>query len=149
MAAPRTRRFGDFRVYIDVSTTNTPDFKQPCGFTQKSLELSSTTGDTEVPDCDDPDGAVWTERDVRARSARVSGQGVMAMESYDEWRAFFLGGPRLVRVEFNDTLANGGGFWQGRAVLTTLTHAGSRGEKLTLNIDLTSDGVWAWTPAAA
>jgi hypothetical protein len=149
---PRTRRFGDFRVYIDTTPeSNTPTFEMPCGFLSKSLELSATSGETEVPDCDDPDGAVWTERDLRSRSARVSGQGVMAMESYADWRAFFLGAAsRLVRVEFNDTAANGGGYWQGRAWVTTLNHgSGNRGEKLTLNIDMTSDGEWAWTAAAA
>ncbi|MGW9822288.1 tail tube protein [Methylorubrum extorquens] len=148
---PRTRRFGDFRVYINTGTDTSPVFEMPCGFLSKSLELSATTGETDVPDCDDPDGAVWTERDTRSRSARVSGQGVLAMESYEEWRAFYLSpASRLVRVEFNDTAANGGGHWQGRAILTTMTHgSGNRGEKLTLNVDMSSDGEWAWTPATA
>lgn len=151
MARPRTRRFGDFRVYIDTTPeANAPTFEMPCGFLSKSLEISATSGETEVPDCDDPDAPVWTERDVRALSARVSGQGVLAMESYATWRGM-LGKPgRLVRVEFADTAANGGGYWQGRAILNTLTHAsGNRGEKLTLNIDMSSDGEWVWADAAA
>lgn len=150
MARPRTRRFGDFRVYIDTTPeATTPSFEMPCGFLSKSLEISATSGETEVGDCDDPDAPVWTERDVRALSARVSGQGVLAMESYATWRSM-LGQPgRLIRVEFNDTAANGGGYWQGRAILNTLTHgSGNRGEKLTLNIDMSSDGEWTWTPAA-
>lgn len=149
---PRTRRFVYFRVYLDTTPdANTPTFQMPCGFLSKSLELSATSGETEVPDCDDPDAPVWTERDIRSRSARISGQGVMAMESYDEWRGFYLASAsRLVRVEFKDTLANGGGYWQGRAWLTTLNHgSGNRGEKLTLNVDMSSDGEWVWTPAAA
>lgn len=148
MARPRTRRFGDFRVYVDTTPeSNTPTFEMPCGFQSKSFDINVTSGETEVGDCDDPDAPVWMERDVRGLSATVDGNGVMAMESYETWRGM-LGKPsRLVRVEFNDTAANGGGYWQGRAVLNNMRHAGAnRGEKLTLGINMSSDGEWVWTP---
>lgn len=149
MAKPVTRRFGDLRVYLDTSANATPAFEMPCGFTDKSLELTADTSDVAVPDCDDPDGAIWNERDVRTRNARITGQGVLAMESSEEWRSFFLNGPRLVRVEINAPAADGGGYWQGRAVLTSWRIDGTLGDKLKSNVEMSNDGEWVWTAAAA
>lgn len=151
MAQPRTLSFGNFRVYLGDGTS--PEvFTAPCGFTQKSLTIDSATSDFQVPDCDSPEAPAWTTRAVTALSAAVSGSGVLAMASLDEWRNWALSGlEKNIRVEFNDTGANGGGYYQGPAILTSLGHAvalGSDGNKAQLNVQIASSGAWAWTDAA-
>src|SRR5690349_17841274 len=120
MAKPTTLAFGSFLVYIN--TADSPDtFVAPCGFTQKALTLSAATSETTVPDCDDPTAPAWTERAVSALSAQITGQGVMALESLDEWREWYESADqRLVRIEFDTTLALNGGYYEGYAILTNL-----------------------------
>ncbi len=150
MAQPLTLSFSNFKVYI--SDTDSPGvYTQPCGFTQKSLTLTAETSDTTVPDCTTPEDPAWTERGVTALSAAVNGQGVMAMASLSTWRTWMLAGTsRTVRVEFNETLANGGGYYEGNAILQNLGHAvqlGADGNKVQLTVDMVSDGEWTWTSA--
>jgi hypothetical protein len=150
MAAPRTLSFSNFKVY--VSDTDSPGvFTAPCGFTQKSLEITAETSDTNVPDCDTPEDPAWTERAVTALSAAIAGQGVMAMASLTTWRTWMLAAnARTVRVEFADTLANGGGYYEGDAICQSLGHAvalGADGNKAQLSVNLVSTGEWTWTPA--
>lgn len=151
MAAPLTLSFSNFRVYI--SDTDSPGvYTAPCGFTQKSLVIDAETSDTNVPDCDSPEAAAWTERAVTALSATINGSGVMAMASLALWRNWALAATaRTVRVEFNETGANGGGYYEGDAILQSLGHAvtlGSDGGKVQLNVNMISTGAWTWTAAA-
>lgn len=151
MALPLTLSFSNFKVYI--SDTDSPGvYTAPCGFTQKSLVIDAETSDTTVPDCDSPEAAAWTERAVTALSATINGSGVMAMASLSLWREWALSAQaRTVRVEFNETGANGGGYYEGDAILQSLGHAvalGSDGGKVQLSVNMISDGAWTWTAAA-
>lgn len=151
MAKPRTLSFGNFKVYLGDGAS--PEvFTAPCGFTQKSLTINAQSSSTNVPDCDDPEAVAWEEKAVSVLSAQVQGSGVMAMASLATWRDWALSGQhQKVRVEFADTGANGGGYYEGFAILTTLGHAttlGSDGNKVQLQVTLDSDGEWTWTDAA-
>lgn len=152
MAAPRTLTFSNFKVYIG-SSDSPGTYSEPCGFTQKSLTIDAETSDTNVPDCDTPEDPAWTERSVTALSATINGSGVMAMASLATWRTWMLAAEaRQIRVEFDDTLANGGGYYEGDAILQSLGHAvalGSDGNKAQLSVNIVSTGEWTWVPAAA
>lgn len=151
MAKPLTLSFANFKIWLNDS--NSPGvFTAPCGFTQKSLTIDAATSDATVPDCDDQEAPAWTERAVTALSATVNGQGVMAMASLTLWREWMLAAEsRIVRVEFDDTGANGGGYYQGNAILQSLGQSvalGSDGNKTQLAVNLVSDGEWTWTDAS-
>ncbi|MDR3512627.1 MAG: phage tail tube protein [Caulobacteraceae bacterium] len=148
MAKPTTLPFSSFQVLLgDGATPET--FSAPCGFTKRSLKLSSQTSDTIVPDCDDPTIAAWTERNVSSLSGQVSGNGVTAMGSLSTWRAWFLSGQtKNIRILFNLPGAQGGGYFQGGAVLTDWSHDAdikSEGGRTQQSVTLDNDGLWAWT----
>lgn len=150
MAKPRTLSFGSFKVYLgDGAAPET--FSQPCGFTKKALKITAQSSDTVVPDCDDPDAAAWTERLVSALSAQVSGNGVMAMDSLGAWRNFMLSAAsKNIRVLFDDTGTNGGGYFQGPAILTDLSFdvdRKSEGGRVQQAVTLDNDGEWVWVDA--
>jgi hypothetical protein len=152
MAKPTTLGFASFKVYIN--TANSPDtYVAPCGFTQKALTLAADSSETLVPDCDDPTAPAWKEREVSALSAQVSGSGVMALESLDEWREWFESADvRPVRVMFDTTLANNGGYYEGNAILSSLgfsTALNQDGNKVQLQVTIDSAGEWLWHDAAA
>jgi hypothetical protein len=151
MAQPRTLSFGSFKVYLGDGAS--PEvFTAPCGFTQKSLTLESDVSDFNIPDCDDPEAAAWKSRSITAHSATVSGAGVMAMASLDEWRTWKLSSDsKNIRVEFDDTGANNGGYFEGAAILQSLgfsTALGTDGNKVQQQVNIVSDGEWTWVPAA-
>jgi hypothetical protein len=151
MAAPRTLKFGDFKIWIE-DPDNPGVFIAPCGFTQKALTITGSTSDVVIPDCDDPDAAAWVGRGIASLSAEFNGSGVFALDGHAKWRKRMLAAASFpVRVEFADTGANGGGYYSGNAVLTTLGEAvqrGADGGKTTANVAGQSDGAWIWTDNA-
>lgn len=147
MAQPKTLKFGLFKVYLGDGA-DPEAFSAPCGFTQKALSLSAQTNDQQIPDCDDPDAPFWTSREVNSLSASVSGSGLIAMEDYERWRNAFLAAETVsVRVELDESAANGGGYWQGKAIVTSLQHTANLGNKSELAVSLESDGAWTWVDA--
>jgi len=135
MAAPETIKFGKFLVLLG-NGASPEDFVAPCGLTSKGFNRSATTRETDSPDCDDPDLPAWTERDVRAKSAVISGSGVVDKNDYPMWEAFF-GTTKNVRIK--EDVSNGLQ-WTGRYVCTKLDLTVQLGEKVQFSVELQSDG---------
>lgn len=148
MAQPTTRKFGQFLVKLETAP-GSGVFAAPCGFTSKSFGLTASTNRQPIPDCDDPDAPIWNGSEKSAREVRVQGSGVMALESYEDWRAAFLSDVAiLARVEISGTGAEGAGYWQGPLNVTELSHTASFGNKVELSISGENDGAWVWVDAA-
>lgn len=147
MTQPVTFPFSVFQVLIGDGST--PEaFAFPCGFTQRSMKLTATAGETSIPDCNNEDAPVWTARDITGLSATVAGQGVTTVAAAPIWRAWALtGSKRNVRVgPANQPLSNDGGFYQGAAVLSSYEVVAEKGKRATVNVTLDSDGLWTWVP---
>jgi predicted secreted protein len=147
MAQAQTFRFSGVRVLVGDGAD--PEiFAAPCGFTERSLSLSKDLGETNTPDCLDEDAASWTERDVTAKSASITGQGVLAADALPTWQAFFDSDVSTkCRVELWRAGAKVGQ-WEGAFQLETLEIGATRGERATINVTLQSDGALAWTAGA-
>ena len=147
MAKPKTLSFGAFLILIgDGGTPET--FTAPCAFTEKSLTISTETTDLDVPDCDDPDAASWIERVATSKGAEVTGSGVLALADLDDWRGF-IGTTKTIRVQFDATLADNGGYYEGPAILSSFGVTAARRDKVQVSVTLVSAGDWSWTDAAA
>jgi hypothetical protein len=147
MASASTLRFGDAALLI--GNGGTPEtFSAPCGLTSLTRTVNVETATTNVPDCDDPDLSSWLEIDEISKQMVISGSGVVAKQSWPMWRAWELdGGYKNVRFLFDIANADGGGYYSGRALLTTMEQTGERGNKWTVNIAVTFDGKPTWVPA--
>lgn len=147
MARPTTLKGS--KVLIQLGDGASPEqFAAPCALTTKSISLDAASNDFNVPDCDDPDLPVWTERVVSALSAGVSGNGTLAMESFDEWRDWFLSGEaRNIRVKFDASAVNNGGYFEMSAILSNLTLGGNQGELATVEVQIDSNGEVGWVDA--
>ncbi|MDF2809505.1 MAG: hypothetical protein K0S56_536 [Microvirga sp.] len=151
MAAPTTLRFGAGAFYIGDGA-ETEVFTKICGFTEASLAIEKESNDTTVPDCDDPDAAAWTERDVVALSWSMSFSGVLAKEALPLLEAETLqSAPTNVRF---DLAGAGVGVgtpnkrYAGRAhIRHTITAA--RGEKWQVEVTVEGDGAISATNVAA
>lgn len=149
---PTTLGFSNFAVWIN--TANSPDtFVRPCGFTSKALTLSAATSEANLPTCPETDDPSWVVREVASLSGQITGSGVMALESLDEWREWFESGDvRPIRIVFDTTLANNGGYYEGDAILSSLGFSAAKqqdGNKVQLAVTIDSAGAWTWYDAAA
>lgn len=139
MAKPTTVRFG--KMLLKIATLAAPTvFIAPCGFTSKSLALSKNLEEVNIPDCDNPDDPAWVGRDVSSLSASVSGEGVLAEESLQAWIAAF-NSTDPVPVEIELVLAGTASFvWTGLMHVSTVTISGEQGGRITISVEMQSDG---------
>jgi hypothetical protein len=118
--------------------------------TSREFTLEATTVDQTEPDCEAPDAPSWVARAVDTLSAGISGAGTMDPVSWGVLRDLMLAGePFNVRVKLDIPLAQGGGHFQGRYVVTTLGMAKEGKGYVTSNVALSSDGIVTWVDAAA
>ena len=146
MAKPTTQRWTKMTIWPE----ETPGVfaSKECGLNAKGFTLTGDMSETNVPDCDDPDAAVWVERTIRALSSGISGSGLMAEESLDFWRDWMLSAlPKTVRVALD--LATGDGYFEGSYVLNQFELNGNEGDgKIGITLAMSSDGPVAWVTGA-
>lgn len=117
-------------------------FGEPCGLTTKSFDMGASTNTTLIPDCDDPEAPAWEATDINGLSATGSGQGVMAVESFDKWNDWFMsaeGKNMQIKLDHADL-----GHYAGSFKLTSFKLAGTRGNKVTVDLSFKNDGPVAW-----
>jgi predicted secreted protein len=148
MAQATTLPFSAFKVMLETDVQGT--FAAPCGLTERSITFSKETNDTTSIDCDDEDAPAWVDRDVVSLSATISGEGVMARESLELWRdAFTTTDTVNARIEVGGTAAQGGGYWSGKFHLTSFEPGATRGERVSVSVEMQSSGPITWVDAAA
>lgn len=121
-------------------------FGEPCGLTTKGFDLSASTNTTLIPDCDDPELPAWESTDVNALSASGSGTGVMAVEAFATWNDWFMsaeGKNMQIKLDHADL-----GHYAGMFKLTSFKLAGTRGNKVTVDLSFKNDGEVTWVENA-
>lgn len=151
MAAPKTLRFGAGALYIGDGAD--PEvFTKVCGFTSMELTIDKETNDTTVPDCDDPDAAAWTERDVVALSWSMTASGVTAVEALPILEeATISSAPVNIRLDLAGAGTGVGTTvrrYAGRAHITQGMSA-DRGQKWQTSVTAQGDGALTITSVAA
>jgi predicted secreted protein len=133
------------KLLILVGDGNSPEvFSQPCGLTTRGIAFTAQTNSTLIPDCDNPELPAWEAKDVNSIAAQVTGNGVMAVESFDTWNDWFqTAEARTCQITLDDPAL---GHWQGDFILTSLRYGGARGQKVTVDITLDNTGAVVWVP---
>lgn len=147
MAIAKTLRFAQQLLMIGDGATPTEVFEAPCGLTTLNLTVNIETNSVNVPDCDDPDLPAWLVSDEVSKQMVVGGEGVLdtdAMQIYRDW--LMEGGERNVRWFTDGLAANGGGYWQAPAIMTTYEETGERGQRWNVNVGFTMNGAPTFTP---
>ncbi len=134
------------KLLILVGNGASPEvFAAPCGLTTSGIDFSASTNTTVLPDCVDPEAAAWEAKDINALSASVSGNGVMAVESFAVWNDWFQAAQaKNVQIKLDDATL---GHWAGSFILTGLKFGGVRGNKVTVDVTLANNGSVPWFDA--
>ena len=134
MAQATTLKFSQFLIKLgDGAASET--FTAPCGLNSRGFNRSAATNDTNVPDCDDADAPSWLERDIVSLSGELSGAGVVADEDFTRWNTWFESG-----LAKNVEIVLGTRIWRGAMRCTALNITGERGQRVTFNVAMQSDG---------
>lgn len=138
MAKPTTARFGNFSVKLGNSADPIV-YTAPCGFTSKSLVLTKDLTEVNIPDCDDPDAVAWVGRDAASLSAAVTGEGIAAAESAETWLDAWEN-VESVPVKIELVFPAKTVTWTGLMHVAELTIGAEQGGRVTLNVNMSSDG---------
>jgi hypothetical protein len=145
MAQAQTFRFSGYRVLLGNGAS--PEaFAAPCGFTERSFSLNRELAETNVPSCSDEDAPSWLERDVTSMSATISGQGVLDVSALSVWLDVLN---TTVSVNARVELWREGvkvGTWAGKFALESFETSATKGERVTVNVTMQSDGAVTYTP---
>ncbi len=146
MAQASTIKGGKIRVMLSDGASPAV-FTAPCGLTQRSLTLTKNLNEVTIPDCDDPDKVDWIGRDAASLSMSISGEGVLASESIEDWldAAESIDSVDVqVEVEFPVTTY----IYAGKMHVESLEIGANNGERATISISMQSDGEMVRTSEA-
>lgn len=140
MAQAVTLTFSKFRVLLGDGAT--PEiFDAPCGFNARALNQSKNLTEVDIPDCDNEDAPTWVGRDVRSMTWSVTGEGVLAADSVQDWEAFWASNTsKSVKIEMEFPAPTGLITKTGKAHLATYNVGANRGERATINVEMQGDG---------
>lgn len=147
MAKPTTSDWFTMTLWPGDGASPEDFTSKSCGLTSHGIEFSKQLNEAEVPDCDDPAAAVWTERVARALSAGVNGSGYLAVETFAFWNTWATtAGAKNVRIVLDLPGVAAAGYWEGSFELATFGVTGEKdGDgKIAVNIALSSNGPVAW-----
>lgn len=143
MAQPKTIKGSKVLIQLEGPVGT---WTAPCALTTKGINFSADTNDQNVPDCLNPDAPTFTARTISALNAAIEGAGILAMESFDEWRLWFdSGAAKNIRFKLDTIGADNGGYYQMSSVLTAFGIGANQGELATVDIAIQNNGAWTWT----
>ena len=103
------------------------------------MTLSKNLEEVNIPDCDDPDKIDWIGRDATSLSMSISGEGVLAEESVEDWLDAVESTdsvPVKVELEFPTKTIT----WTGYMQVESMESGAANGGRATNNISMQSDG---------
>lgn len=149
MAAPDLSR--SFLIMLGDGATPTEAFAFPCGANARSVSFTNNLGEETVLDCDDPLGELaaiqrWIES--QDTSLTISGR-VAKGDSIAMWREWIDDGvQKNIRVMFDESAADGGGYYTLAAYLQQLEWGSEGKGTATFTATIMGSGPRVWTDAA-
>jgi hypothetical protein len=128
------------KVRLKLGNGATPEvFTVVCGITTKGLQRTRATNDETDWDCDDPDAAPVTVRDVGAGDWTMSGSGVANTANLTDIEAAYET-PANWQLEFLDADNAVIRTYTGNAIMTDLTLGAANGSFMTISLTLSGNG---------
>jgi hypothetical protein len=150
MAAPKSMNGTKLLIMLGDGG-GTEVFTHPCLINaDRGIAFSGSSSDQVIPDCTTPDEPGWVIRTVDGLTASITGAGVVDTASLATfWTWFNSAIEKNIRVKVDVPLADSGGHWAMKAVLTDFSVSGTRNEKASFDCTILSSGAVTWVPASA
>lgn len=148
MATAVTEKYEE--MILDVETAPSSGVYAPiCGLIDVTINRTANVDTAEIPDCDNESLPLSIERQVRSIEVTVSATGVWAQSSQDMLKNWFYSATTK-NIRLRDTKASSGDveMESGAALLTSLSNARTKGQKVTAEIEIQFDGTPTLTDKA-
>jgi predicted secreted protein len=141
MALAITAKSSELALHFETATPGTYSAAGACGITDFEFTMSNETAESMIPDCDDETKPYVKEREVIASEWSLSGTGVWAQTSHEALLQWWkTGAVRNVRIVYAKAAVGDVEFVTGPAILTSITHAKVKGQRVTAQINIVSAG---------
>lgn len=148
MASAITAKFEELILEVEF-TASSGVYTPVCGMVDINVTRTANVDTAEVPDCDDESLPLSIERQVRSIEVTATGTGVWAQTSHGammDW--FYSAATKNARIR-NTKASNGDTeIESGPALLTNLSNARTKGQKVSAEIEIQWDGVPTRTDAS-
>jgi hypothetical protein len=137
-------------ILLGDGATPTETFAFPCGANARNVTLKNNLGEDVVLDCDDPLGLpALIVRYLESQDTTVSISGRVAKgDSLTQWRAWADDATKKnIKIMFDESTADGGGFYTLPAFLDTLEFGAEGKSTATFSASIMGAGQRVWTAA--
>lgn len=137
------------KIGLLISNGATPAvYEAWCGITGLTKTSNKETGTVNMPDCADPDLPGWLRIYLISNQLVISGTGTAARESFKDFEDWDrIADMRNVRLVIDIDPADGGGYYEGPALLTQWEVTAENRAPWTFSFGVTFDGQPTWVPA--
>lgn len=139
------------KLLVQLGDGGSPEtFSANCSInTTKEFTITASPLEFNIPDCDDEDAPSWIARVIDTLSAGFTGAGTLDTPSFEAWREWMLSGEeRNLRVRLDVPGADGGGYFEGPYVPTTLGLSKEGKGLVQINVEVQSAGEVVWVDAS-
>lgn len=139
MAVAVTEKFEEMVLEIETAVPGT--YTKICGLTDVEITRSSNIDTVEIPDCDNEALPHSIEKQVRSIEVSISASGVWAQQSHgfmSDW--FYSGTTKNIRLRNTKSAIGDTETEAGPALLASLNHSRTKGQKVTASVEIQFDG---------
>jgi predicted secreted protein len=148
MALATTAKFSEMALHIETGTPG--PYAAVCGLVGVEFTISNETADSQIPDCGDESLPHEIIRETVSTDWSASATGVWASESHEAMLQWALtGATKNVRIIYSKAAVGDVVFVTGPAILTSLSHAREKGQRITAAIQLVKAGAVTTTDQAS
>lgn len=136
------------KIGLLISNGATPAvFEAWCGITGLTKTSNKETGTLNMPDCDDPDLPGWLLTYLISNQLVIGFTGTAARESFQDFENWDRTGDyRTVRLVVDIDAADGGGYYEGEALLTQWEMTAENRAPWSFTGQVTFNGQPTWVP---
>jgi predicted secreted protein len=144
MALATTAKFNEMALHLETNTPGT--YAAICGLVGVEFTFTNETGEAMIPDCGNDALPMEIERETISTDWSASATGVWSAESHEvllQWA--ITGAVKNVRFIYSKAAVGDVEFITGPAILTSLSHAREKGQRVSASLSLVKAGAVATT----
>lgn len=151
MATQKSVKWSTFDIRLGDGATPIEAFTAPCALRTRGLQFTAETTEVALLDCTTPDQASWMKRNTISNSGTMTGSGTLDPDDLSLWWTWFTSAvEKNVRMYVDIPAGDGGGYWEGPFLLTSLNNTGGRddgGGVVQIEVEMMSAGEVTWVAA--
>lgn len=130
------------KLLVKIGDGASPEtFDAICSITAKAINFDGQENTFDIPNCEDPEAISWLVAEIQNKRVTIEGSGTLNTPDFDDLHSWWdAGESRNAQVVIDVPSVDGGRILEGAWKLPKLSITGNRGEKMSINVSIASDG---------